>query len=252
MDLTKKRSHRYATGVYAVLIILLAFTVSLFLNSRCQKSPRLSKQDDDIVKEKEIAEPTQKVTKKIDTPQERSENTFDDSKSNNLTEDEISEAPLLNKDFSNGAKIKIKGIKTPSGAVLSQGKNQIQVQPSLISSGQNVVIYFSTDSTGLTDDAIERLQKIRDFLFKHPDEELIIEGYGDSSKDYHYNENLSELRASVVKGYLEKLGISSSKLQTFWMGFENPSGDTDPQKKADKDHQVEISLKSRFESKQKN
>ena len=110
----------------------------------------------------------------------------------------------------------------------------------------------STDSIRLTDDAIERLQKIRYFLLKHPDEELIIEGYGDSSKDYRYNENLSELRASVVKGYLEKLGISSSRLQTFWMGFENPSGDTDPQKKADKDHQVEISLKSKLESKQKN
>jgi outer membrane protein OmpA-like peptidoglycan-associated protein len=242
MDLTKKRSNRYAAGVYAVLIILFAFTVSLFFNSRCQKSPPSSKPDDDILKPKMSTENLQKVTKKIDTPEERSKKTFDDSKSYNLTDDEISDGPLSNKDFSKGPKTNIKGVKTPSGAALSQGKNQIQEQPSLISSGQNVVIYFSTDSTGLTDDAIEKLQKIREFLLKHPDEEIIIEGYGDSSADYRHDKKLSELRANVVKSYLEKQGISSSRLQIFWMGFKNPSGDDDSQKKADKNHQVEISF----------
>ena len=65
MDLPRKRSNKYVTAVYAIFIILFAFTATLFYASRCQESGRLVQQDDDIRKSKAAAENPPVVTHKI-------------------------------------------------------------------------------------------------------------------------------------------------------------------------------------------
>ncbi len=221
MDLPKKRSNRYVIGVYAIFIILFAFTVSLFYTSRCQKSPRLAKQDDNSLKPKGSVENIQKVREKIYITKEQSENKIEASTSNNVADDENFNTPRSKKDSSDGKKI-------------------------------NVVIYFSADSTGLTNNALEKLKAITEFLLKYPDAEIIIEGYGDSNKKYRHNKRLSQLRANIVKSYLVRNGTAITRIKAFWMGSENPAGGNDFQEDRNKTHQVEVKFKMRFKSDLKN
>ena len=243
MDLPKKRSSRYVTGVYALFIILFAFTLSLFYTSRCQKYPRSAKQDADILKPQDSSDNLQKVTKKLDINKGQSENQYEASNSDNEVNDENINAPLSKKDSSDEQKINIDGFKTPSGEAINPSANLIRSQTSLNSNRQKAVIYFSTESTGLTDKALDKLRTIYLFLLRNPDEELIIEGYGDSSKTNRHSKNLSKLRANIVKGYFVKRGISNSRIKTFWMGSENPAGINVSQEDKNKTHQVEVKSK---------
>ncbi len=132
MDLPKKRSNRYVIGVYAIFIILFAFTVSLFYTSRCQKSPRLAKQDGDILKPKGSVENIQKVTEKIYITKEQSENKIEASKSNNVADDENFNTPRSKKDSSDGKKITIDGFKTPSGEAFNPNANSMVIENRLM------------------------------------------------------------------------------------------------------------------------
>jgi outer membrane protein OmpA-like peptidoglycan-associated protein len=243
MDLPKKRSYRYVTGVYAVFIILFAFTVSLFYTSRCQKSPSLAKQDDFILKSEGSTEDIQKTAEPIDINHGKSENKFEAYKSDDLTDNENLSTPQDKTDSSDGEKLNIENFKTPSGKAFKQNDNPTPAKPALISSRQKGVIYFSADSTGLTNNALEKLMAITGYLLKYPDAEVIIEGYGDSNKNYRHNKRLSQLRANIVKNYLVRKGIASARIKAFWMGSENPSGGDDSQEDRNKTHQVEIQFK---------
>jgi len=243
MDLPQKRPSRYVTGVYALFIILFALTLSLFYTSRCQKSPRSAKQDADILKPQDSSNNLQIITKKIDINKGQSENEYEASDSDNEVNDENINGPLSKKDSSDEQKIKIDGFKTPSGEVTNPSANLIRSQRSLNSNRQKAVIYFSNESTGLTDKALDKLRTIYLFLLRYPDEELIIEGYGDSSETNQDNKKLSKLRANIVKGYFVKHGISNSRIKTFWMGSENPAGINVSQEDKNKTHQVEVKSK---------
>jgi outer membrane protein OmpA-like peptidoglycan-associated protein len=80
---------------------------------------------------------------------------------------------------------------------------------------------------------------------RYPDEELIIEGYGDSSKTDRHNINLSKLRANIVKGYFVKREISNSRIKAFWMGSENLARINVSQEDKIKTHQVEVKFNLR-------
>jgi outer membrane protein OmpA-like peptidoglycan-associated protein len=80
---------------------------------------------------------------------------------------------------------------------------------------------------------------------KEPDEELIIEGYGDSNQTDSHNKNLAKLRAHIVKGYFVKRGISDARINAYWMGSENPTGVDNFQEARKKTHRVEVKFKLR-------
>jgi outer membrane protein OmpA-like peptidoglycan-associated protein len=80
---------------------------------------------------------------------------------------------------------------------------------------------------------------------KDPDEEIIIEGYGDSNKTNRDDKILSKLRAEVVKDYFLKRGISDSRIKTCWMGSENRTECHVSKEDKDKTHQVEFKFKLR-------
>ena len=88
MDLSKKRSSKYVTGIYASFIIIFAFTLSLFYTSRCQKSPHLAKQDADILEPQNSADSLQIVVKKLDINKGQSENKNEAANSDNEVNDE--------------------------------------------------------------------------------------------------------------------------------------------------------------------
>ena len=243
MDLSKKRSSKYVVGIYASFFIIFAFTLSLFYTSRCQKSPHLDTQDADVHRPQNSADSLQIVVKKIDINKGQSENKNEAAESDNEVKDENIEALQSKRDTSDERKTNVNGIKTHPAKAYNPVSNPVRSQPSLSSNKQKLAIYFSTESTGLTDRALEKLKTIYLFLLRYPDEELIIEGYGDSSILSRHNKNLSKLRANIVAGYFVKRGISNSRIKTFWLGSENSPGINASQEEKNKFNQVELQFK---------
>jgi len=251
MDLPKKYSSRYVTIIYAMFIILFAFTVSLFYLSRCQKPSRLTNQDDSALSSKDSSENLKTEPDQILNGKDQSRYKIEPLKSNNEADAALNVQPS-EKVSSSEKNSTTDDLKTFPGETSIPSATSLRPESPPNSSGQKVAIYFSTDSTGLTDDALETLKKIHEFLLRHPDEELIIEGYGDSGENNQINDKLSQFRAEIVKSYLVKKGIPSSKIKVFWRGVEKPAGEDEPQEKEDKNHQVEIEFKSKSKNDLKN
>lgn len=246
MDLTKKRSSKYVAGIYAFFIILFAFTLSLFYVSRFQKSSPPAEPDAGILEPQDSSDNFQKITKKFVVDKGQSDEKFEAPESK--IEDEGISAPLSKKKSSDDKKLNIDGLKTPAGETINPTAKPIRSQPPLKHSRQKGIIYFSAESTGLTDKALTKLKAIFLFLLKEPDEELIMEGYGESGKTDQHNKNLSKMRANIVKGYFVKRGISESRIKAYWMGNENPADVINDPAGRIKTHQVEVKYKSRGEA----
>jgi general secretion pathway protein A len=86
---------------------------------------------------------------------------------------------------------------------------------------QKVVIRFEHNSNELPSQAYETLDPMVRFVSNHPESEIIIEGYTDSSGDYRYNRKLSKFRADVVKNYFAGQGIPLSRIKVYGRGSEN-------------------------------
>jgi len=245
MDLPKKHSIRYLAGIYAFFIVLFAFTVSLFYFSRCQKSTHLAKQDAENIEQKEATETTPTKPEKPESLEGQATNKIEVSKPNiEIGNENIKASPSPK--ASNGENIDVDKTKATSAKATNQKDNLIQTKPPSISSGQNAIIYFSDESTGLTDKELKKLKAIYLFLLKYPDEEIMIKGYGDSSESNRLNKNLSKLRANIIKDYFVERGISNSRLKAFWIESINQTEDNDSTTDdSNKTHQVEVKFKFR-------
>ena len=245
MDLSKKRSSKYVAGIYAFFFILFAFTLSLFYVSRSQKSSPPAEPDAAILEPQDSSENLQKITKKILVDKEPSNDNLEASESK-IENEGIGASPSKKKSLDD-PKSNIDDLKRPAGETINPAAKPIRSQPALKHDGQKLVIFFSAESTGLTDKALLKLKKILLFLLKEPDEELIIVGYGDSNNTDSHNKNLSKLRAQIVKGYFVKRGISNARIEVYWMGSENPTGVDNLQEEGKKTHRVEVKFKLRSE-----
>ena len=93
------------------------------------------------------------------------------------------------------------------------------------------IIYYDLDKDFLRDLSKEKLDEITAYLSKHPELNLVIESHTDSRASVDYNEKLSERRAKSVIQYLEKKGVSSSRISAKWFNEEKlvtPCGDGVP------------------------
>ncbi len=66
------------------------------------------------------------------------------------------------------------------------------------------------------------LQKLADFLKKHPDRQVLIEGHTDDIGSVAYNENLSRRRAEAVANALAELGVPSPRVTAVGYGKSYP------------------------------
>jgi peptidoglycan-associated lipoprotein len=80
--------------------------------------------------------------------------------------------------------------------------------------------FFEYDQFTLRDDARKALQTDAAWLSKWAQTVISIEGYCDERGTAEYNLALGERRASVVKDYLESLGVSPSRIRTVSLGKE--------------------------------
>lgn len=180
-----------------------------------------------------------KFTGKISAPPRQSEKDAAEEKNNLADGNSLSTPPAPRKPFAD-LKTGNENFKAPAREAVNPAVDRPPAQSALIAPGQKVVIYFSSDSTGLTNDALAILKAIVDYFLKHPDDRIIIEGYGDSNKNYRHNQRLSQLRANVVKSYLVRKGIAQARIKAFWMGSENPASSDDSLEDRAATHQVQV------------
>ena len=83
-------------------------------------------------------------------------------------------------------------------------------------------LLFETDRAELKGGTANHLDKLAQFLNRHPDRNVIIEGYTDNIGSEDYNFDLSQRRAESVRGYLMSQGIDTSRMSASGKGEGSP------------------------------
>jgi peptidoglycan-associated lipoprotein len=81
-------------------------------------------------------------------------------------------------------------------------------------------VFFTYDSTQLTDEARAILQKNSDWLKRRTSTKVMVEGHADNRGTNEYNLALGERRADAVRDYLVSLGIPVDRMTIVSKGEE--------------------------------
>ena len=84
-------------------------------------------------------------------------------------------------------------------------------------------IYFDFDKYDLKSDAIKTLKEIGNYLRKHSNVKILIEGHCDERGTREYNLVLGEQRALSARDFLINYGISPKRLYTVSYGEDKPA-----------------------------
>lgn len=87
---------------------------------------------------------------------------------------------------------------------------------------KDVTIHFDFDSSVLSTQAKDYLDKIASFLMKNPSIKIEIDGHTDERGTNEYNLALGQRRADSARKYLEDLGIAPKRIGTLSYGEEMP------------------------------
>jgi len=83
-------------------------------------------------------------------------------------------------------------------------------------------IFFTTDSTSLTAQARQTLDKQAAWLNRYSKYPITIEGHADERGTREYNLALGARRAAATRDYLSSRGVSRSRMRTISFGKERP------------------------------
>lgn len=84
-------------------------------------------------------------------------------------------------------------------------------------------VKFKTASSLVEDNYIPEIEKIADYMQKHPDSAVVIEGHTDNVGKAAFNQTLSEKRAAAVREVLIKhFGIKDSRISSVGYGKTSP------------------------------
>jgi peptidoglycan-associated lipoprotein len=111
------------------------------------------------------------------------------------------------------------GIDDPSAANASAAAPGSQ-QDFVVNVGDRV--FFETDSTELTSQAVATLEKQAQWLRTYSQYAFLIEGHADERGTREYNIALGARRAQAVRDYLASRGIQPQRMRTISYGKERP------------------------------
>ena len=83
-------------------------------------------------------------------------------------------------------------------------------------------VRFDFDKSEVKEDGRKTCQVVADYLKKHPQAKMLIEGHCDERGTAEYNMALGERRATAVMTYLVSLGVPKAALSTVSFGKEKP------------------------------
>lgn len=103
-------------------------------------------------------------------------------------------------------------------------------------------LFFKTAKNQLTDASYSILQSVSELLKEYPSAQFVIEGHTDDSGGDAQNQQLSQVRAEVVKNYLIEHGISADRLQAIGYGESRPIADNRTKRGKFMNRRVELRL----------
>jgi peptidoglycan-associated lipoprotein len=115
-----------------------------------------------------------------------------------------------------------KETKAPSEKVVREEPAEKPIQPV---EGQEAVlkdINFEFDKYNLTDRAAGLMGQNAEYLMKHPEVKILIEGNCDERGTEEYNLALGEKRAIAARDFFVRFGIDRSRLSAISYGEEQP------------------------------
>lgn len=83
-------------------------------------------------------------------------------------------------------------------------------------------VLFNVGQSHLTAGGMQILQKLADVMREHPDRNVMVEGFTDSTGTEDYNLVLSQRRAESVRGALMNMGIAGTRISTRGYGEAYP------------------------------
>ena len=101
-------------------------------------------------------------------------------------------------------------------------------------------ILFGFDSSTISADAQDNLDKLVTILNKYPDTDIVVQGHTDDIGTNRYNQNLSEKRSIAVADYLITEGITPERLTAVGFGESSPKYENTTEQGRDKNRRVEF------------
>jgi outer membrane protein OmpA-like peptidoglycan-associated protein len=105
-------------------------------------------------------------------------------------------------------------------------------------------VLFDTGSASLRSASRSALQEMADVFDKYPNTRISVQGHTDSVGSASYNQRLSDRRADSVAGYLESLGVRSSRIDSIGYGESSPRSSNSTASGRQQNRRVEIHVKA--------
>jgi general secretion pathway protein A len=86
----------------------------------------------------------------------------------------------------------------------------------------NCVIHFKHNSNELNEEAVEKLDRVIEFMAHNPDTRIEVKGFTDNGGNLDYNLYITDLRANLIKTYLTSKVIHNSKIKTKGFVLKKP------------------------------
>ena len=105
---------------------------------------------------------------------------------------------------------------------------------------KNLKIFFDPNSTSLSDNEIEKLNRFSQFILRISTYHVRLDAYSDSAGDGAHNKVISINRANIVKSYLVSRGVKAEDIDTMGHGAKNFIADNDTPEGRKVNRRVEI------------
>ena len=105
-------------------------------------------------------------------------------------------------------------------------------------------VLFSVNSASLDSDGRSTLEDVAGVLEQYPKTAVVVQGHTDSTGSEEHNQQLSDRRASSVRGYLVSRGVDADRVAAVGMGEDYPVASNDSESGRQENRRVDILLKA--------
>jgi len=102
--------------------------------------------------------------------------------------------------------------------------------------------HFSRRSSELSNEALRNLAALSEYLRRHPDMSLRIEGHADRLGKPEFNHWLSQQRARAVRAYLHEMGVPLERMRIEAYGSSRPADESGTEDGRAMNRRVELSV----------
>ena len=105
-------------------------------------------------------------------------------------------------------------------------------------------VLFAVNSASLDSDGRATLEDVAGVLEQYPKTAVVVQGHTDSTGSEEHNQQLSDRRASSVRGYLVSRGVDADRVAAVGMGEDYPVASNDSDSGRQENRRVDILLKA--------